>query len=416
MSDRDGRAFDVVVYGANGVSGRRVFEELASRPSLRGRFAIAGRSRDRLEAARDEVASRFPAAASTPIVLASTDDPRALRLMAEQTRVVASCVGPYALYATPVVEACLETRTDCCDITGEVQWMRSIIERFDQVARDRGVRVVHACGFDSIPSDLGVLSLHAAARARGERLRAARYVLRAVNGRGSGGSFASLAHMFAQAEQDPFVREALRDPYSLCPEGARAGPERGEFRGVRWDAARGGWTAPYFMAPINERVVRRSNALLGYPYGEDFRYEESHAFGAGPLGLAGALSTAGFIRSLRAMVGGPRRSAAWKRVFPRPGEGPTREQMEDGFFDVHVYGESERGDGSLGAALHLRVRGDRDPGYGATGGMFAECALMLAERDGSRASGGVHTTASAFGLDAIPRMARAGVTFEWVSR
>lgn len=407
MQDRSTRPFDVIVFGASGVTGRRVAEDLARRAP--GRFALAGRDLAKLEAVREEVAQFAPAVREAPLVRASLDDPDSLRAMASQCRVVANAVGPYAHYGTPVVQACIAAGTDHCDITGEVQWMRSIIERFDRAAKEAGVRVVHACGFDSIPSDLGVLVLDARAKQRGVRLSRVRYVLHSARGRGSGGSFASLTHMFTRANEDPTVREILSDPYSLCPEPER-GADKGEFKGVRYDRARGGWAGPFFMAPINERVVRRSNALLGHRYGRDFQYEESHAFGHGPLGLLGAATIAAFIGAIPWVLEGPLRRRAFERVSPKPGEGPTRDEIVHGHFALKLDALTKDGDRE-GPPLSVRVTGDRDPGYGATGGMFAESALLLAEDNDPR-EGGVHTTASALGLRAIERMARAGVVFE----
>jgi short subunit dehydrogenase-like uncharacterized protein len=407
MQDRSTRPFDVIVFGASGVTGRRAIEDLARRAP--GRFAMAGRDLAKLEAVREELAAFVPAVRDVALVRAAVDDPESLRKMASQCRVVANAVGPYAHYGTPVVEACLASGTDHCDITGEVQWMRSIIERFDRAAKESGVRVVHACGFDSIPSDLGVLSLDHKARTRGLRLARVRYVLHGVRGRGSGGSFASLNNMFAKANEDPTVRGLLTDPYSLCPDGA-PDADRGEFKGVRFDRARGGWAGPFFMAPMNERVVRRSNALLGYRYGRGLRYEESHAFGRGPIGLTGAVTVAAFINAIPWIMDGPWRRRAFAAISPKPGEGPTREQIVRGYFALTLDAETTEGDRE-GPLLSVSVKGDRDPGYGATGGMFAESALLLAE-DSEPREGGVHTTASALGLRAIERMARAGVVFE----
>lgn len=370
---------------------------------------MAGRDLAKIASVRDELVRYAPSVRDVPVIRASVDDVDSLRAMASQCRVVANAVGPYAHYGTPVVRACIAEGTDHCDITGEVQWMREVIEQLDTPAKEAGVRVVHACGFDSIPSDLGVLVLDDRARRRGLRLSRVRYVLHSARGRGSGGSFASLTHMFTRAIEDPSVRKILSDPYSLCPASER-GPDRGEFKGVRFDAARGGWAGPFFMAPINERVVRRSNALLGYRYGRAFRYEESHAFGRGPLGFLGATSIAAFINAIPWVLESPTRRRVFERVSPKPGEGPTRDEIEHGHFALKLDALTMDGDRE-GPPLSVRVTGDRDPGYGATGGMFAESALLLAE-DADPREGGVHTTASALGMRAIERMARAGVLFE----
>ncbi len=397
--------FDVVVWGATGFTGRLVAEYLLERYGVGGelRWALGGRNEAKLEALRGELGQEVP------LVVGDGDDEASLAELARRTRVVCTTVGPYARYGSKLVQACANLGTHYCDLTGEVQWMRRMIDAHQKQAEASGARLVHTCGFDSIPSDLGVFFLQREMRAR-HGVPCARIKCRAAKFQGgfSGGTAASLLNVLAEAERDPEVRRILADPYALNPPGQRSGPDAGDRAGPAWDPDFQAWIAPFVMAGINTRVVRRTNALLGQLYGADFRYDEAMLTGSGPAGWlrAAALSTGLGATMAAAAVGPLRRGLA--RLLPKPGEGPTKEQREAGFFVIRLFGAHPQ---DRGKSLRARVTGDRDPGYGSTAKMLGESAVCLA-RDELGVGGGFWTPASAMGAPLLARLqASAGVAF-----
>jgi short subunit dehydrogenase-like uncharacterized protein len=325
--------------------------------------------------------------------------------------VVASTVGPYALHGSPLVAACAATGTDYCDLTGEVQWVRRMISRHERAARASGARIVHCCGFDSLPSDLGVHVLQREALARfGQPLARVRMRVRTMRGGFSGGTIASLLNVVDEARRDPALRRALADPYVLCPPSRSARPRQPEVRLPQRDPDSGDWAAPFVMAAINTRVVHRSNALGGHAYGKDFEYDEAVSTGPGLKGRAAAAAIAGGLAAgLLAGALPPTRALLQRFVLPAPGEGPSPLAQQQGRWDLRFFGS-----GPDQAPLALRVTGDRDPGYGSTGKMFGEAAIALAsDRGRKRAPGGFWTPASLLGDVLVERLqAHAGVRFE----
>jgi short subunit dehydrogenase-like uncharacterized protein len=406
------RAFDLVVFGATGFTGRLVAEYLAGRPGPHPRIALAGRSRQKLESVR----AGLPAAAQEwPVVEADTTDADSLRRLAVSTRVVVTTVGPYGLYGLPLVEACATAGTHYADLTGEVLFMRESIERYDAVAQQSGARIVHACGFDSIPSDLGVWDLAqcVAADEQGE-LTDTTFVVTGMKGGVSGGTLASGRAELAAVRADPAKRAVTADPYSLSPN-REAEPDLGDesdVRGTFSDTHAEQWVAPFVMGAINTRVVRRSNALLAYRYGRRFRYREVMGLGTGPdapvKGAALAAGLGGMAALLGSNVTGGAADAVAGRVLPKPGEGPDEEARRAGFFRIDIITTT-----STGARYVERVAAQGDPGYGATCVMIGEAGLCLAE-DIDRLPGvaGVLTPATAFDGVLVERLRRAGMTFE----
>lgn len=373
------------------------------------RWALAGRSLDRLKAARDEIAGQHPAIANAELLVADAFDRPALDALTRSTDVVATTVGPYAQYGDELVASCVENGTDYCDLTGEVHWIRRMIDAHHDRAAETGARIVHCCGFDSIPSDLGVFVLQEAVRERdGAPAEAIELFVVGARGRISGGTAASLARALEEAK-DPEVRRLLGHPYALNPEGEREGPDRGDQMGPAKDPVSGRWTGPFVMAAVNTRVVRRSNALLDYRYGRDFRYAEVVRFGRGFSGRARATAfAAGFGAFIAAMALPPTRSLLRRFVLPSPGEGPSRESIENGWFRMVL--SARRGDREVASAT---VDGRRDPGYGATACMLAESALVLALQGRELSSpGGVLTPASALGGALVERLNARDVRFE----
>ncbi|TVR02492.1 MAG: saccharopine dehydrogenase [Deltaproteobacteria bacterium] len=417
MSSRD---FDLILWGATGFAGRLVAEVLAEHPDLPlGRWAIAGRSQAKLDAVRDHLAGRVDTDRLPETVLADVDDPPSLQRMAERTRVIATTVGPYARMGSELVAACVAAGTDYADLTGETPWIRRMIDAHHDEATARGVRIVHCCGFDSIPSDLGTLALQQAAITRdGRPFPDVRLAVMKASGGFSGGTIASLLGVLDEARSDRSVRDLLADPHGLDPADARGtGRGRDAFRPIADDII-DGWAAPFLMAPINTRIVRRSNALLGHPWGADFRYREVMRFPPGAIGASGAWAyTLAFGAFMKALQGKTSRRLIERTLLPAPGEGPAPDRIENGHFHVRIIGT-----GPGRTPLHADVRGGRDPGYGATATMLAESALALHVTRGvapdppgddgltTRLTGGVLTPASALGNVLIDRLARTEVT------
>lgn len=407
---RADRPIDVLVWGATGFTGRLVAEYLARRPAGDVRWAIGGRDRGRLERVRDDLV-RLGTSPELPIVVGDANDATSMDAVARQARVVATTVGPFARYGRELMAACARHGTDYCDITGEVPFVRDAIDAHDARARETGARLVPCCGFDSIPSDLGTLMLQEHARAEhAGRCREVRCFAGESRGGISGGTAASMLGIAESAARDRRIRTLLLDPYALDPPGGERGPDGADPRGVRWEPAIQQWTGPFVMAQVNSRVVRRSHALLGHPWGKDFRYREAASFGRGPAGWGRAAGmTAGLAAAVAVLASGLGRRLAGRWV-PAPGEGPSRELRERGFFVVRLVGE---GEGERGAFRLLgEVRGTSDPGYGETAKMLAESALTLA-LDGARIrqEGGVLTPASCLGVPLIERLREAGMTF-----
>ena len=362
------REFDLIVYGATGFTGRLVAEYLAQRYGDGSvNWAMAGRSLTKLQAIRDEIG----APADTPLITANADDPAALRAMTARAAVVISAVGPYQLYGSDLVAACVETGTGYVDLCGEPNWMHDMIARHDAAAKASGARIVFSCGFDSIPFDLGVWTVQQAAKAKfGRPAPRVKGRVRKMQGTFSGGTFASGKATAAAAAKNPAVFKTLLDPFALTP--GFEGP--GQPKGImpEYDEAVGGWVAPFMMAVINTKNIHRTNFLAGHPYGTDFRYDEMMvAPGLGELGKAAAEAIAK-MNPMNSDKG------------PAPGEGPSKQEREAGFYEIDFIAEMPDGQ-----RLTATVTGDRDPGYGSTCKMLAESALcLLRDVDGA---GGIWT-------------------------
>ena len=402
--------FDLVVFGATSFVGQILCRYLLDQFGAGGtlRWAAAGRSKGKLESLRDGLGG---GADELPLVVADANDPASLTAMCRAARVVVSTVGPYALYGEPLVKACTGTGTDYCDLTGEVQWIARMIDRYDEAAKESGARIVHCCGFDSIPSDLGVYFLQREALRRlGQPCRRVKMRVRAMRGGFSGGTAASLMNALKEAASDPALRKQLANPYSLCPKGERRGPRQPNVKGPEFDEAFGAWVAPFVMSAINTRIVHRSNALLDRAYGGDFVYDEAVLAGTG---TKGRLNATGMAMGLGAfMVAGVLPPTRWlleRFVLPAPGEGPSPEAQQKGFFDLRFHGST-----ADGRSLRAKVTGDRDPGYGSTAKMLGQAAACLAQDVGKEDKpGGFWTPATIFGDRLIERLqGDAGLTFE----
>lgn len=383
--------FDIVVYGATGYTGRLVAEYLAREyaDDKTLRWAMAGRSAEKLAAVRDEIG----APAETPLVVADASDPASLYAMVERTRVVLTTVGPYQLYGSELVAACAESGTDYVDLCGEPAWMRQMIDVHADAAKTSGARIVFSCGFDSIPFDLGVYYLQQAANERfGGPVSRVKGRVRKMKGTFSGGTAASLKATMAAAKANPEIYQLLSNHFALAP--GFTGPEQPPASKPEYDASLDSWAAPFIMAAINTRNVHRSNALLGHAYGEHFVYDEMLLTGPGEPG-----------RAIAEAVASDRSLSSDKA--PKPGEGPTAQERENGYYDILFIGESNDG-----KTIKASVSGKRDPGYGSTSRMIAESAVCLV-RDATDTAGGIWTTAPAMGERLIKRLTEhAGLTFK----
>lgn len=409
MSQGD-RQYDLVVFGATGFVGKLLCQYLTEQVGIHGavRWAAAGRSQAKLTQLAESLGS---SADPLPSLTADATDPSSLRDLCSQTRVLVSTVGPYALYGEPVVKACVDTGTDYCDLTGEFQWIRRMIQTYEQAAQQSGARIVHCCGFDSVPSDLGVYYLQQQAQERfGKPCVRVKMRVKAAQGGVSGGTSASAMNLVEEATHNPAIQDERMDPYSLCL--GRSHPTRRESTliPVQHDDAFHQWATPFVMAEVNSRIVFRTNALLDNAYGEEFSYDEGILTGDGVLGwtIAQALA-AGLQGFFLAAAFPPTRWVLKEWVLPASGEGPSPEEREQGFYDLRFWGQTVDG-----ATLQVTVTGDRDPGYGSTSKILGQAGLCLAQDiPATNAAGGFWTPAALFKQSFIDRLINdGGLTFE----
>jgi short subunit dehydrogenase-like uncharacterized protein len=384
--------FDIVVYGATGFTGQLVAEYLAAHYSndKELKWAMAGRSLDKLKSVRDAIG----APADIPLIVADAGDPVSLKAMIDQTRSVITTVGPYLLYGNELIAACVASGTDYFDLCGEVPWMRRMIDAHLDTARRTGARIMFSCGYDSIPFELGAFFVQEEARrVFGAPTARVKGRVRKMRGTFSGGTAASGRAIFEAASRDPGLLALLRDPFALTP--GFQGPKQPPGNKPIHDEDLKTWLTPFFMANINSRNVHRSNMLLGFPYGREFVYDEMQIAGSGEQGEEEA----------RRMVAANNRMAS--SDGPKPGEGPSKEERENGFYDLLYVAIAPDG-----RQVRISVKGDRDPGYGSTSKMIAECAICLL-RDASDVPAGIWTPGAAMQHRLIKRLVdHAGLTFQ----
>jgi len=406
------REFDIVLYGATGFVGKLTAEYLA-RAGGDARIALAGRSTERLLAVRETLGE---SAQSWPVLAADAASPSSLNEMAARSQVVVTTVGPYSRYGMPLVAACAAAGTDYADLTGEAMFIRESIDLYHKQAADTGARIVHCCGFDSIPSDLSVYALYRAARDDGAgELGDTNFVMRSFSGGVSGGTVASMMDVMQATSSDPDLRRELADPYTLSTDRG-AEPDVGSQPDLPWRRGRqiapelaGLWTTGFVMASINTRVVRRSNALQDWAYGRRFRYSENMSLGSSSLApvasaVASGVGKATFALGSRYFRLLPRRLV--DRVVPKPGTGPGPEARERGYYRIETYTTT-----TSGARYVARMEQQGDPGYKATSVLLGECGLALAlDRDKLSDLHGVLTPAAAMGDALLARFGAAGVS------
>lgn len=381
--------YDIVVFGASGYTGRLVAEYLQGEYANTGlRWAMAGRSLDKLASVR----TALGISDSVDLVSVDSDDAASVGQMVSDCKVVITTVGPYQLYGEELIKQCAEQGTDYVDLSGEPSWMHETIAQHSAAAKASGARIVHSCGFDSIPFDLGVYCLqqHAITQT-GKPIVTVKGRVRAMNGTFSGGTIASMRATMASAQANPAIIKVLTNPFALT-EGF-TGPEQPTGAAPQYDEELNSWSAPFVMAAINTKNIHRSNFLLGHQYGEDFRYDEMLLTGDGEQGEAAAEYVA--------------KDDSIGKSDLQPGDGPTQEERENGNYDALFAGQNCEGELMISS-----VQGDRDPGYGSTSKMLAEAAICLLENP-ALASGGLWTPAAAMGQALIDRLhAHAGLTFQ----
>lgn len=379
------REFDIVIYGATGFTGRLIAEYLSHGGATR--WAMAGRSADKLAEVRDLIG----APAETPLVIADAADPASIRAMCQRTRTVISTVGPYQLYGSTLVAACAETGTSYVDLCGEPVWMREMVDAHESAAKTSGARIVFSCGFDSIPFDLGVWKLQQIVIGRtGKPAPRIKGRVRAMKGSASGGTVASMKATMAAVARSPKLLGLLTSPFALTP--GFEGPHQPTGLIPEYDRDEGHWAVPFVMAPINTKNVHRSNFLLGEAgYGADFVYDEMMLTTIGEAGKAMAEAVA-------------KMNPFGDGKMPQPGEGPSKEERETGFYEILFTAEVPGH-----APIKLVVKGDRDPGYGSTSKMIAEAALTLNETE---SPGGIFTAGGIMAAPLLKRLeANAGLSF-----
>ena len=400
--------FDVIVYGATGFTGRLVAEHLLQTYGADGdvRWAMAGRDREKLKA----VAIELGAPMSLPLIDAKTSDGAALDALAHRARVIITTVGPYQRYGEPLLAACARAGTDYVDLCGEPNWMAAMIGKYAQTAKDSGARITFSCGFDSIPFDCGVWFLQQNAKQRlGEPLREVRGRVRKMKGTFSGGTMASMLATLDAVKREPGLAAKMADPFALSPAQGAVQPS-GE--GVVYDADIPSWSAPFVMAAINTKNVHRTNALSHYAYGRDFTYSEMMMTGDGKDGEKRAKAAVSQSKTQNALLGfAPTRALLRRFALPKPGEGPSKDERENGMYDVLFVGTT-----ADGRSLRASVSGRKDPGYGSTSKMISEAALCLKDTPRTQTPGGIWTPAAAMGDALVDRLQlKAGLTFQMES-
>ncbi len=388
MTAKADRPYDIVVYGATGYTGRLVAEYLAHHYQGKGpKWAMAGRSAAKLAEVRDLIG----APADTPLIVADSDDAASMNALAESTRVVVTTVGPYQLYGEPLLKACVEAGTDYADLCGEPAWMRQMVDQYHEAAKASGARISFSSGFDSIPFDLGVFMLQKEAKARhGSPAPRVKGRVRAMQGTFSGGTAASLTETMKAVAKNPKLIAILQSPFGLTP--GFEGPPQQLGLGPEYEESEGKFSDETATAEIYTKNVHRTNFLLGHPYGPDFKYDEMVLTSAGEIGEKLAHGMAEMLKN------------PFGAKPPKPGEGPTKEERENGFYDVLFIGEWPDG-----KTIRYGVKGRFDPGYGSTSRMIAETGIALLD---CKAEGGVSLPGALLGEALVKRLQdHAEITF-----
>ena len=395
------KKLDLVIWGATGFTGKLVCEYITnSYKSKDLNWTIAGRNEEKLLKLKNRLNIK------NSILIGNSNDKYSLEKICGKTKVICSTVGPYALYGTNLIHACIKMKTNYCDISGETQWIRKIIDTFHEKAKKQKIKIVNSCGFDSIPSDMGVyFSQSNYYKENGEYANEINMRVAGTRGGFSGGTYNSLTNVIHEASLNKSVRKILNNPYGLNPINEQSGPDKKDLKSVEYDNEAKSWIAPFVMAGINTKIVRRSNALLNYKYRNSFLYSEAVLVGNGILGkIIGYLSLIPILMVIQ------KKGSVIKKIVdlfvPKAGEGPSKKQRENGFFSLKFFFGNNR------QRYLAKVTGDMDPGYGSTSKMLAECAICLALEDTLNENYGVITPSVAFEENILERLQNnAGLEF-----
>lgn len=424
--DTSKRPYAVVLYGATSFVGQITAHYLAQFLSNKKStddseksavtWAIAGRDKEKLEKLQSELSkaqNNEETDKKVDIIIANSDDDTSLDEMTKQTQVIISTVGPYLKYGEPLIKSCVNNGTDYVDLTGEAIFIKDMMDKYQAKAQQTGARIVNSCGFDSIPSDLGVYFTQQQAETKfNQQCDVIHMRVKAAKGGLSGGTIASMATIFEEVGKDKARRKQVANPYLLNDDTDAPNVRQDNISKPEYDSEHERWLAPFVMASINTRIVHRSNQLLGYEYGRDFKYDEAMWMKDGIKGqLSSYAMSAGLLGFATAMMIKPSRELLSKHVLPKSGSGPSKSEQENGYFDIRFFGETSEKD-----SISTKVTGDKDPGYGSTSRMLAQSALCLAQ-DVTKAevAGGFWTPASAMGNKLLTRLEdHAGLSFEVV--
>ena len=398
------KQFDIIIWGATSFTGKLVVEYLFKKfASTKIKWAIAGRNKEKLENVRSKVADK-----NIPIFIADSFDEKSLSVIVKKSKVICSTVGPYSLYGSLLVELCVKHSTNYCDITGEAHWIRTIIDKFHKDAKKKKIKIVNSCGFDSIPSDMGVYFIqNEIKKAYKSYAKSIKMRVAGIRGGISGGTYGSMNNLLKEAYADKSVFKVLNNPYGLNPRDKMEGLDKKDLRKIIFDNESKSWIYPFIMAGINTKIVRRSNALSNFQYGKEFTYEEATMAGKGISGFWKAILALFPL----AMIGINPNSFLKKIVnsfMPKPGEGPGIEKRKNGFYNLRFYITIDKK-----RKAFAKVIGDSDPGYGSTSKMLAESAISLAF-DNLPGNYGVITPSFAMGDKLLKRLKEnAGLSFEF---
>ena len=401
------KQFDIIIWGATSFTGKLVVEYLFKKfASTKIKWAIAGRNKEKLENVRSKVADK-----NIPIFIADSFDEKSLSVIVKKSKVICSTVGPYSLYGSLLVELCVKHSTNYCDITGEAHWIRTIIDKFHEDAKKKKIKIVNSCGFDSIPSDMGVYFIqNQIKKAYKSYAKSIKMRVAGIRGGISGGTYGSMNNLLKEAYADKSVFKVLNNPYGLNPRDKMEGLDKKDLRKIIFDNESKSWIYPFIMAGINTKIVRRSNALSNFQYGKEFTYEEATMAGKGISGFWKAILALFPL----AMIGINPNSFLKKIVnsfMPKPGEGPGIEKRKNGFYNLRFYITIDKK-----RKAFAKVIGDSDPGYGSTSKMLAESALSLAF-DNLPSNYGVITPSFAMGDKLLNRLKEnAGLSFEFKTK
>ncbi|MFE7741873.1 saccharopine dehydrogenase family protein [Nocardia sp. NPDC057455] len=408
----DTREYDLVLFGATGFVGKLTAEYLLGAAPESARIALAGRSLDKLTAVRDDLG---PKAAGWGLVVADSKDQTALDELAARTKVVVTTVGPYLRYGLPLVAACAKAGTHYADLTGEPLFIRDAIDTYHEQAVATGAKIVNSCGYDSIPSDLSVYRLYRRTVEDNTGELVDTTLVASLKGGVSGGTIDSGRAMMEAVAADPAKGKVLSHPYSLSPDKSMD-PEVGRqsdqalSRANAIDPSLDGWVSTFVMAAHNTKIVRRTNGLLGWVYGKNFRYREVMSAGrsrVAPLVAAGMAG--GIVAGLTAGALLSRAAAGRKlldRVLPKPGTGPDEKARKSGWFTMKTFAHT-----TSGAKYVATFSGTGDPGYQATAVLLGESGLCLAfDTDKQPELTGILTPAAAMGDALTERLRAAGMT------